>query len=446
MTKKIILPVLSFIVILCACNEKKENRYSSNKDVEKYFETLAQNRDFSGVVLIGNKEKIISFYSAGYSDFESKKKYTITSKFAIASNTKTFTAAAILQLKNQGQIKLNDKIGQYLPGFAYGDSITILHCLRHESGLANLDHEKLGNKPLSTDGLLSEIEKNSLLFKPGTNGSYSNTGFNVLAAIVEKVSGQKFGDYLDQQFFQPLEMNNTGEFNFGDRPTNLSKSYFPDAPPELLRKLPDFNYSQSLGSGSIYSTAEDLWKWGLAVIDAKLRVDLFEEDYPYGWGRDTIAGTFSLNQTGMNNGYVSSLFLFPDKDIVIVLLSNIENELWSSWTKDVAKIHFNDSSKVNYPSRRHLFENHENQDRFSEFEGTYIRDKNRYAVIKKNMDGNLYLHLDGYELGHYLMPVGKNTFDLRSFSGTITFTDIDTFNWVAPIAFGGSTESYFKKD
>ena len=440
------LCLLLTTIVFIGCQKPKSTIEKNDQELASYFDNLTFNKDFSGVVLIGNKEKVLSFYSGGLSDFELDKEHSIQSKFSIASNTKAFTAGAILKLKSEGKIQLSDKVGKYLPSFTYGDSITILHCLRHESGLSNIDHEKLGSTILSTDKLLSEIGKNPLLFEPGTNGSYSNAGFNVLAAVVEKVSGQKFGDYLDQHFFQPLGMNSSGEFNFGDAPMNLSKSYFPDAPPNLLRELPTFNYSQSLGSGSMYSTAEDLWKWGVAVSERKFNFDFFEEDYPYGWGRDTIAGAFSLNQTGLNNGYVSSLFIFPDKDIVIVLLSNIENELWSSWSKDIAKIHFKDSSNVFHPSKRHLFEDAANQEKFSEFEGTYVRDANRFIVIKKSANGHLYLHLDGNKHGHYLMPVGENTFDLRSFSGTISFKGNDSLNWAAPQRWGGGVESYSKEE
>jgi len=434
----IVLLTLAYL----GCSKKKDENKSQNLEISEYFDNLVANRDFSGVVLIGNSEEILTTYVSGYSDFTNKKEHTNDSKFAVASISKTFTSAGILKLKNEGKIQLSDKVGKYLPEFKYGNKITILHLLRHESGLAEIGFKLLKNDFLNSKMLVSEIEKNPLLFEPGENGSYSNAGFSLLARIIEVVSGLTYEEYLKTKLLSPNGIVNTGDLSTQKMPKKLSKPNFPSALPELVKSIPNVNYSLFLGSGSIYSTASDLWIWGNSIIN-KSKINIFDEEYPYGWGRDSIAGKFFLNQTGMNEGFVTSLYLFPDENIVIVLLSNIENGMWVDWTKDVAKIYFKDLSKVNYPQRRDVqLEQIINPDQYT---GTYKLNSDRIVEIKNN-NGNLFLHLNSYYKGHYLTPTENNSFDLRSFTGKITFKNKDTLQWTLPKSWGGNSDIYIRQN
>lgn len=424
--------IVLFILCTFGCSEDKTKNKIQNPALVKYLDVLVENRDFSGIVLIGNNEEILSTYISGYSDFYDKKKHDNNSQFAIASISKTFTSAAILKLRDDGKIKLEDKIGKYLPEFKYGDKITILHLLRHESGLQNVDYEI--KSPLSSEQLISELEKNTLFFEPGTNGRYSNAGFTVLARIIEVVSGLSYNEYLQTNFLLPLDMTITGDLSTQKKPKKLSEPNFPSPAPELVKPVSDINYSLSLGSGSIYSTAEDLWKWGNAIKN-KSQVDVFSEGYPYGWGRDSIAGTFALNQTGMIDGFVSSLSIFPKEDIVIVLLSNIQNAMWVEWTKDIAKIFFNDTSEIHYPVKRKLrLKPLENPDQYV---GIYKLNANRVIHIK-NIDGNLYLNFNEGNNNNYLTPLHDNSFDLRSDVGNIIFESKDSLKLTQLTSWGGT--------
>ncbi len=422
------------------CSKKEDNNRTESPEIVNYFDNLVADRDFSGIVLIGNSKEIIKTYVSGYSDFGNKKAHTITSKFGIASLTKTFTSAAILQLKKEGKLQLDDTIDQYLPEFEHANKITILNLLRHESGLANINYER--KDTLSSELLISELGKNPLLFEPGTSGMYSNAGFSTLARIVEVVSGLTFEDYLKSKLLLTLDIKNTGDLSTMKTVGGLSIPYFPGPAPDFVKPILNVNYSLSLGSGAIYSTPEDLLKWGISISN-KSHVDVFAERHPYGWGRDSIASKFCLIQTGMLEGFVSALFVFSEEDIVIVLLSNIENGMWVDWTKDVAKIYFKDLSKVNYPQRRDVqLEQIINPDQYT---GTYKLNSDRIVEIKNN-NGNLFLHLNSYYKGHYLTPTENNSFDLRSFTGKITFKNKGSLQWILPKSWGGNSDIYIRQN
>lgn len=426
-----------------ACTSQKQEKPFLKSQIEQYFENLTANRDFAGIVLIGNKEKVLAQYIAGYADLKEEKLHSDQSQFGIASLTKTFTAAAIIKLKEEGKLQLEDKVGLYLPSFPHGDKISILNLLRHEAGLSEIDVPKYGSQKLNSDELIAEIGKLPLQFEPGTNGRYSNAAFSVLAKIIEQISGQSFEQFLKATFFTKLGIEHAGDLRTGGASNLLAKPYFPGPPPTLLEELHDINHSFSFGSGSLFATASDLWKWGQS-ISQKQFIDVFKEDYPYGWGRDSIAGHFSINQTGLHNGYVSSLFVFPDQDIVIVLLSNIENGLWVDWSKDVAKLFFKDQSKINFPAKREIIKPSIDSTTINNIVGTYRLNADRFVEIRPK-NGNLYLHLNAYAVGHYLAPVNENKFELRSFTGTIEFNnDFNQMIWTDPEAWGGSSKTYKK--
>ncbi|MEM7085526.1 MAG: serine hydrolase domain-containing protein [Bacteroidota bacterium] len=434
--------VLGFLIILnTGCKEKNTEVKMTDTGIYHYFNVLSENTDFSGTILIGDENEILEQYAFGYADFEEQVEHTINSTFCIASNSKTFTAAAIILLKDRGVIQLSDKVGKYLPNFKYGDQITILNLLRYESGLADIDWELHRNNILDAKTLVSEIEKKPLEFEPGTNGKYGNAGFTLLARIVEAASGQSYGEFLKENLLNPHEMQNTGDLSIHEFPKEFSNPNFPGPRPTLTRHIPNVNYSLSLGSGSMYSSAVDLWKWG-NTIAKKYPVDVFKEAYPYGWGRDSIAGRFCLNQTGMNNGFVSSLFIFPEEKITMVLLSNIENGLWVDWTKDLAKIYFKDSSKVFYPKKRkNTFRPPQDLGKYT---GRFKLNEDRVIDIK-NVKNNLYLHLNDYHIGNHLLPIEKDKFELRSFTGTLFFKNKDSILWKLPEHWGGDVQVYVRE-
>ena len=163
---------------------------------------------FSGQVLIAENGKILLNQAFGYADKERRIASTPNTAFNIASLTKQFTATAILRLETDGKLKTFDTIGQYLENVpADKSNITIHQLLTHTSGLSRGSD---GEKNTTRDETVEKILKQSLAAKPGEQFHYSNNGYQLLAAIIEKVSGQTFASYLSEKLFKPSGMSQTG--------------------------------------------------------------------------------------------------------------------------------------------------------------------------------------------------------------------------------------------
>lgn len=174
-------------------------------------------QQYSGIALIAKNGQILLRKGYGYSD--ENRLVHADQKSRIASLTKSFTAAAVMKLAEKGKLKLDDTLESYIPGFPSGDRITIHMLLSHTSGItSNIPREQ----GMTLQQTVDAIKSKPLLAEPGAEFKYSNGGYVLLASIIEQVSGMKYGDYLNQQFFQPLNMDDTGE---ADASTQVIKGY-----------------------------------------------------------------------------------------------------------------------------------------------------------------------------------------------------------------------------
>ena len=194
--------------------------FSQNKESEldKYFTALTQNQEFNGSVLLVDQGKVIYQKSFGYADFSKKIKNSNSSLINIASISKTFTAIAVLQLKEKKKLDLNETFAKYFPEFPYPE-ITIKQLLSHTSGLP--DNEALFDSLVTKNpakiftnsdiipALLLYHDSKELRFKPGERWGYSNIGYDLLALLVEKISNLSFAIYMQRNIFLPAGMTHT---------------------------------------------------------------------------------------------------------------------------------------------------------------------------------------------------------------------------------------------
>ena len=177
-----------------------------NQKLDSTFQRFNKRHDFHGSVLVAQGGKVIFKQHYGYANFKEKTKINDNSVFQLASVSKQFTAAAVLILKDRGQLDLDDKVTAFYPEFPYTE-VTVRHLLNHTSGLPKyfwLAEHKWDKEyaPSNTEMMdLLTKEKLNPFFRPGANFDYSNTGYFVLSAIVEKVSGQSFADFMDREIF-----------------------------------------------------------------------------------------------------------------------------------------------------------------------------------------------------------------------------------------------------
>jgi CubicO group peptidase (beta-lactamase class C family) len=317
--------------------------------IDEFMRLCHEYRIFDGSVLVAEAGTVLYKKAFGLANREWDVPNTLESKYVIGSISKQFAALLVLQLVEKNVLKLNGKISDYLPDFPKdkGDIVTIHQLLCHSSGIPNNQYFKnwyteLWQQEYTTQKLIELFYPLELEFTPGSRFSYSNTGYYILAAIIEKVTGKKYEKFLEEQIFEPLRMENSGVVDSYNILPNFTTGYmywnF------RFSKPPYSNPSSSKGAGSIYSTVEDMWKWESAfhehkLISVKSQKKMFESHIQlrgsasYGYGvviqEERIQGLdrsiTSIEHSGNQPGY-SCLFLrIPEETHSIIVLSNIDH-------------------------------------------------------------------------------------------------------------------------
>ena len=316
-----------------------------NKDkaakIQEVLATAHKHRLFNGTALVAENGKIIYKGAFGMANMEWAIPNTLDTKFRLASITKQFTATLTLELVQQGKIKLDGKITDYLPDYRkdVGDKVTIHHLLTHTSGIPSYTSqpgffENVSRNPYKVADFVKKYASGDLEFEPGSKYSYNNAGYFLLGAIIEKVTGKTYEQALKENILDPAGMKNSG-YDHSD--TLISKRAT-----GYVKTDTSYNNSAYLdmsipyAAGSMYSTVEDLYLWDQALYTEKLlsaaSKDLmykpFLDDYAYGWVVNNTS--FKLNDQpvqvirhgGGINGFSTMIVRFPKEKNLIVLLDN----------------------------------------------------------------------------------------------------------------------------
>ena len=255
-----------------------------NNTIEQFDEIIRfyyDNGEFNGCVLIAKNGEIIYEKAFGYCDYTRSERLTTDFQFRLASVSKQFTAMTIMILKERRLLHYDEPVVKYMPDFPY-KSVTVRHLLTHTSGLP--DYNSLFEKERESEGLKKKVVSNKdvydlLLkyapqqkFSAGDEYEYSNTGYNVLALLVERISGQSFQGFTAENIFRPLEMSKSyvnppnGILNDEHRAKGFSLN--PDGDGYSAR---DWNYKNGLyGDGGVISTIHDLLLWDIALRSEQL--------------------------------------------------------------------------------------------------------------------------------------------------------------------------------
>jgi CubicO group peptidase (beta-lactamase class C family) len=322
---------------------------------DNYMKGQSTIYQFNGNVLVAKNGKIIYQKSFGYADYNSQKLLDENSIFDIGSITKEFTSVGILLLKDKGKINLDDTLRKFFPELPY-TNITIAQLLTHTSGVPDgfdvvekyFDHDKIAtNKDLIR--LLAEKQPPAL-FKPGENLMYSGTGFNLLASIIEKISGQSYNRYLNENIFKPLGMKSTMVANFLRNNKNargLAKGFiFIDSTKtyaDANRVYPDWvSYLTGInGEGMIITTTNDLLKWDRSLknhqlLSAQTQQEMItmhaeKKNVPavkFGYGIRVESNELGdcIFHNGWYPGFKSMLIRYTLEDITVIVLSNNQSQ------------------------------------------------------------------------------------------------------------------------
>ena len=325
--------------------------------LDSLLNRINKRHDFHGSILVAKDKKVVYQNQIGYADFRKKTPLNSESVFQLASVSKQFTAAAIMQLKEKNKLKLTDSVNAYFPDFPY-KNITIKNLLNHTSGLPKYfwvaEHEWNENKPPTNKDLMEvlPISKAQRFFKPGRNFDYSNTGYFVLASIIEKVTGISFNQYLQKNIFEPLNMKNSYVYSYQNDTIrkNQLKGY------RLYRgwkhiKIGNTVNDAIVGDKNVYSTLEDLFKWtyglnsGLLITQESLDLmytkgeTIYGRKVPYGFGfRVDTRNEKNIYHYGKWNGFSTALTNYIEEDIVVIVLEHTSYNSLKYLNKKIKKI------------------------------------------------------------------------------------------------------------
>lgn len=350
MIKKTLLIIFVIVIssVIYSQQTKKENLM-----MDSLFEKYDLPNSPGASVAVIKDGKIIFEKRYGLADLEDNIPVKPNTNFRLASVTKQFTATAVLLLIERGKLKFDETLTDIYPNFPdYGKKITIKNLLNHTSGIIdyeNLIPDSVTVQVSDNDVLKMMMKQDSTYFETGSKWQYSNTGYALLSQIVEKISGKTFPEFLKENIFDPLDMENTVAHLEGkDIVTNRAYGY--DKTDSGWVRKDQSVTSAVLGDGGIYSNIKDMYKWDQSLYSDKILDDEYRNasmtrgtlnngdkiDYGYGWRLTNYNDKEIVYHTGSTQGFRNIIYRIPSEKFTVIILTN-RNEESEFVTKGLAE-------------------------------------------------------------------------------------------------------------
>ncbi len=302
--------------------------------MQQIIQDAVTSQHFMGTVLVERDGKAILDKGYGSADLEWKIPNAPDTRFRLGSITKQFTAAGILLLEERGQLKIEEPISKYMPDApAAWKNITFSHLLTHTSGIPSFtsfaDYNELQTRPVTPEQLVARFRDKPLEFQPGEKWNYSNSGYALLGYLLEKISGKKYCDFLQQNIFTPLAMHDSGCDRNSVILQRRASGYTPG--PNGLENAGYIDMTVPFSAGELYSTTGDLLRWQQGLFGGKLlnpaslkkMTTPFKENYGFGLEIQTIKGHERVSHAGGINGFNTFEAWYPQEKLSIIVLSNV---------------------------------------------------------------------------------------------------------------------------
>jgi CubicO group peptidase (beta-lactamase class C family) len=330
--------------------------------MREIIQNYVDNKTFMGAVLVAEQDTVLLSQGYGNADLEWAIPNSPATKFRIGSITKQFTAACILLLQERGQLKLEDPIKKYLPNAPESwDKVTLYMLLTHTAGIPNYtglpawDAFKLrDHTPQEILALFSNLPPD---FEPGAKFFYSNSGYILLGLVIEKVSGMPYSDFLQENILAPLEMTETGTDH--NRFILLKRAQGYNSGANGFMHAEDVPMTLPYAAGCLYSTVSDLLKWERALFAGKvlsppsLQMMTTPKSGEYGMGLfiKDAAHHGVVTHNGTIDGFDASLNYYPDKQLTIVVLGNVQTSAPDKIAEQLGKVAYGEKVIVNSDRR-----------------------------------------------------------------------------------------------
>lgn len=448
---KNVLIVLITVLSIISCKDKNQKKSTPEKisndktaKLDTLYSELFEKGVFNGSVLVAENGQIIFEKSYGLANEKTNRKLNDSTVFELASVSKQFTAMGIVQLEKQGKLSYQDDITKYVPELIDYKGITIKNLLNHTGGLP--DYMEISDKNWDKSNIATNDDMLKMfkqvqpkkLFEPNEKWDYSNTGYLILATIIERVSGQEFGNYLNDKIFKPLDMNSTFVYRRRFAPKEIQNYANGYIYSDSLQKkiLPDdigqdfyvVYLDGTVGDGAVNSNPQDLLKWDRALYKNKLINDKDRElifssvmtkdssqtDYGFGWMIDSTKNYGKVvYHSGGWAGYISYIERDIDNDKTIIILQNNRLRETEVPIKNTRRILYD--QEVEKPIKLE-------SSILKKYAGFYLTEKGTEKEIVFENDKLFVPYKPQVKLE--LIPVSQTKFILDGFSPEVTYTFI----------------------
>lgn len=429
MNFKKFIPLIALFITIQTSAQINESQYHQ---IDSLFIEWNKPNHPGGVIGVMKNGKTVFSKAYGLASLEYLAPNTTSTLFNTASVSKQFTAMGIVVLQQQGKLSVDDDIRKYLPELPdFGETITISHLLHHTSGLRSL-HAMLGLAGWRGDDARTNEDLNrfvlnqrDLNFKPGDEYLYCNTGYMLMLNIIEKITGEKFSDWMKKSVFDPLGMINTYvEENYSRIVPNNATSYYNKQNNQFERAVEYWGY---IGSGNMHSNTSDLLQWLTNFYDPQPNweahfkilqtLDKFNngEDNNYAYG--VVVGEYNgykrVQHGGSIGGFRSYIGVYPEEELKIVVLTNFSSSSTGSKANQISdillkKVNSNNTEKEVVSKLKTI---KLSNDQLKKYEASYWNDKNNYVRKIYLKDDTLrYFRTENNK--SLLAPIGKNEFQM----------------------------------
>lgn len=404
------------------------------QNFEKQFDEVLRDKDFENspgfAVLIAKDGEIIYRKAFGYANLELDVKLKPEHIFRIGSITKQFTACAILKLEEEGKLSIQDDISKYIEDYpTHGHTITIEHLLTHTSGIKSYTGLKkwdseMHKKDFSPVEMVDFFKNEPMDFAPGEQFRYNNSAYFILGYIIELVSGKKYDEYLAQNFFEPLGMDNTMYGSTSKIIKNRADGYQKQKGEYVNANF--LSMSQPYAAGSLLSTVDDLNVWYKAVwndqvISKESRKKAHSSfklnngkatGYGYGWFLGNIQESPMIQHGGGIHGYLTASLYLPNDKVFVTVFSNCNSNPPGDIANKLAAIAINKPFEWKEISM--------SQNDLKEYEGVYVSDDDTKRTLVEENDSLIYILPTGNRAR--LIPFSKDKFFRKDMLGSYVFT------------------------
>src|SRR5688572_19738452 len=358
MTKRFKSLLLTVVVLLVSQQAALAQDHAAK--IKEVLELAHSYKQFNGSALVVENGRVIYKSGFGMANMEWDIPNTPDTRFRLGSITKQFTAMLTLQLVEQGKIKLDGKIADYQPDYRkdIGEKVTVHHLLTHTSGIPSYTGQpgffaNVSRNPYKVADFVKQYTSGNLEFEPGTKYTYNNSGYFLLGAIIERITGKTYEQALKEMIFDRVGMKNTGYDRHDPLIPKRASGYAKTK--DGYANAAYLDMSIPYAAGSMYSTVEDLYLWDQALYTDKLLTAQSKElmykpflnNYAYGWV--VTNASFKINEQpvqvighgGGINGFTTTILRYPNEKNLIVLLDNTGTSYLDRLSDSIAKILYN---------------------------------------------------------------------------------------------------------